>query len=1127
MKHSQLPVASTYSTGGGGTVLEHTYGAVLLAALLRGDPITGLGDATPTMIRFQARPASQVDDFLVIGVTPAGVERSLSIGVRRRPRLTVGDAKSVQLLGDYVRTVLEHWPEIVAGRWRLQLAVSFPCPPAQQLRDLTEAARAAGGDKAFRQDAAAGRVNGPAMRRLREFDKIIESIAGTAHAAASNVGASELAWRVLASLSVITLRLEGGDDADRRTTVALLRQQTPDGLTATASDLFARLVEMAGTHAPLGFRVKRETIYSSLRGAPCLSAPPPDVFPALADGPHTWAERADALMRGPVAVIPGLTERVALAQSAVREDPDEAVTGHDEVVRALRERGYPGHATLYAEQFAKEMDDAGHHDVAAGILARMLVQLAMEGSSNEALSLRGQLDRLMRTVSAPVAESLKDTLSLHVVAINPLSDLSRLVEAFDSRISTAPLADPAYALVLAEAAVAAREYEIVAERADAFARVSQVGADELTRVRIELAVADATGHWDDLLDAARKQHLEPRHAALILARYARRLTIDAHPDEANGTWWEAINLAASAGLGRDAAKWLQAVQHNRMQYGPLLREPDEHRLARAMLIAGGSLLPQHEDHYTDALDAIRRQDQSDACESAQIALRNAVTFAHLGRELVASELLADILADAGEWQPASAFYVRAGRSEKLCKLAERIGDRCLILAPHLGAPAPWERRAAYKALAEQADLIADDDVEPIVEQALRDVRAGLAGAIRQTSFGRLEVAALNTVAGLADRVSPAMAEEILALLATLVPRSLHTGKTTDTGHVACLAAILSRDDKLSAAAAEQLLDLLALNESVSQNVLQIADHAIIRRADLFRERLPTLIETSFTAAWLLPRLGLTPPEGSVVVAQAFDTLVRPYKEPPGVHSMALPLGRNALLCRHLPQAECDRAARALLVRARDHTQLANNRSHALDAIRMLGDSLSLPLRAELFDAGIAFARGLEDGSALGDIAGPAHPLSRFKITLGESSLAVPGLLLAAELSPDVESAALVEAVAIDLLGSASPKSTFDIAMALRDLPPHAAALTPDALSLHSSPHIRALAARRWPSHPPHDPKVALRLARDPDFHVRISLAFALSQAELQSDDAQAAELFATLKSDPRASVRRLLADEWS
>jgi hypothetical protein len=36
--------ASPYATGGGGTRLEHRYGAVLLAALLTGDPVSELGD---------------------------------------------------------------------------------------------------------------------------------------------------------------------------------------------------------------------------------------------------------------------------------------------------------------------------------------------------------------------------------------------------------------------------------------------------------------------------------------------------------------------------------------------------------------------------------------------------------------------------------------------------------------------------------------------------------------------------------------------------------------------------------------------------------------------------------------------------------------------------------------------------------------------------------------------------------------------------------------------------------------------------------------------------------------------------------------------------------------------------
>ncbi len=45
--------ASPYSTGGGGTVLEHRYGAVLLAALLTGDPVPALAGAfTVTDVAF-------------------------------------------------------------------------------------------------------------------------------------------------------------------------------------------------------------------------------------------------------------------------------------------------------------------------------------------------------------------------------------------------------------------------------------------------------------------------------------------------------------------------------------------------------------------------------------------------------------------------------------------------------------------------------------------------------------------------------------------------------------------------------------------------------------------------------------------------------------------------------------------------------------------------------------------------------------------------------------------------------------------------------------------------------------------------------------------------------------------
>lgn len=76
----QGQVASPYLTGGGGAVLEHRYGAVLLGHLLLGDPVPELGDdVVPSSVRFQDSAFSPVDDLIVVGRTSDGVERRVSI----------------------------------------------------------------------------------------------------------------------------------------------------------------------------------------------------------------------------------------------------------------------------------------------------------------------------------------------------------------------------------------------------------------------------------------------------------------------------------------------------------------------------------------------------------------------------------------------------------------------------------------------------------------------------------------------------------------------------------------------------------------------------------------------------------------------------------------------------------------------------------------------------------------------------------------------------------------------------------------------------------------------------------------------------------------------------------------
>src|SRR3989442_433914 len=100
---------SSYSTGGGGVTLEHLYGATVLAALLTGDPVSGLGDEqTVVEVAFQARSMSPVDDLVVSGEprsVSSGEARRLAIGVRRDPTIGAGDDKFVKLLSNCLQAL--------------------------------------------------------------------------------------------------------------------------------------------------------------------------------------------------------------------------------------------------------------------------------------------------------------------------------------------------------------------------------------------------------------------------------------------------------------------------------------------------------------------------------------------------------------------------------------------------------------------------------------------------------------------------------------------------------------------------------------------------------------------------------------------------------------------------------------------------------------------------------------------------------------------------------------------------------------------------------------------------------------------------------------------------------------
>jgi hypothetical protein len=259
--------STPYSTGGGGTVLEHVYGATLLGDLLTGDPVPMLGDdAVPVSVRFQASAESPVDDLLVSGRTPDGGERRVAIGVRRSPAFVTSDQATQHLLASYLRVLTERWPEIQAGTWRLGLAVASPNPAVRELRELCGIARASQSGAGFREEVARpGRTNGAVRARLVHVDALV-SAAVQDLGLESDVGAEELTWRLLSVLRLAELRLEGVDQSDRTASVSRLRGVTREQTPGSADQLFARLTELAGTYAPAGADVTEQGLRRDLSG---------------------------------------------------------------------------------------------------------------------------------------------------------------------------------------------------------------------------------------------------------------------------------------------------------------------------------------------------------------------------------------------------------------------------------------------------------------------------------------------------------------------------------------------------------------------------------------------------------------------------------------------------------------------------------------------------------------------------------------------------------------------------------------------------------------------------------------------------------------------------------------------
>jgi len=273
-KHSTA--ASPYSTGGGGTRLEHRLGAVFLARLLTCGPVLELGERPPTRVAFQQAPAARVDDLVVTASAADGVSSvRLEIAVRRTPKFIQSNKKTTELVAALVAADIDAERDAdTRVERRLAVAVSGVQTHAQQVAELAAVARAQPtADDFFRLVRTPGK-----FASRRRLDHLVDMVAAALAESSDASGTAEhRCWSLLRRLWMMQTQLETGHESAWTAVVDDLKRVAIGASVDRAVALRDRLEQLAGefgsTAGVLDAGVLRRRLYGEM--APDAHIPPP------------------------------------------------------------------------------------------------------------------------------------------------------------------------------------------------------------------------------------------------------------------------------------------------------------------------------------------------------------------------------------------------------------------------------------------------------------------------------------------------------------------------------------------------------------------------------------------------------------------------------------------------------------------------------------------------------------------------------------------------------------------------------------------------------------------------------------------------------------------------------------
>ena len=488
---------------------------------------------------------------------------------------------------------------------------------------------------------------------------------------------------------------------------------------------------------------------------------------------------AESLLLGPVAAL-GLAPTVEEAQGLAETSPADAARLYGEIADALRE-SFPGHADRFEQLRATSLKDAGDsaasHDLLMELATRNLFERAEpqlpSGVAHGLRELHDTIDEVRRARGAAVIlfeqwHERPDALEGLAACFDDLGP--------DDRYA------PFIAALLGEAALADRAFQLVLDR-ETKLRVAGDHGDEKVALRIRLALADASGAWQELAGEAESLRFPTAKGTYVCLRAARWYAWDGQLERAESLYRLAMKLGAEAGFDLDVENALWSL--TRLYTFPARAEElfETHQLALS-IHGSRSYVTANSRTRERVYRNLANREIPGAHLWSRSRLLESIRSGCLADELESHATLARIYGQAG--RPFAALeHAALGGAQNLVKDMAPQVDAWPEFLPHaVGSPAPWVRPVALLALEHAGDLAPPEVARELARELitrLHEDPAGMASA--PALFQALGAVILEATDDDLERLIP--------VLEQVAPREPGGYRLTDAG-VGILAARVYR-----------------------------------------------------------------------------------------------------------------------------------------------------------------------------------------------------------------------------------------------------------------------------------------------------------------------------------------------